>query len=573
MKYDMIHINMRKHLYLFMLFIIMFACEVNAQPYTINKQVKGKKHMVVTAHPLASEAGLIILKKGGNAIDAMVAVHFVLAVVYQRAGNIGGGGYLIYRRNHYDIQALDFRETAPELASRNMYIQQNGHINDSVSKDGHLASGIPGSVAGIYDAHKEHGTLPWKTLLQSAISYAENGFLLTEKEAEELNKNRLDFKRLNNHKTVFYQDIPWKTGDKIVQKDLANTLRMIQKYGKDGFYKGAIADLIVKEMKSGGGIITHKDLSEYKPIWHKPIEFTYRDSFTVYTMPPSSAGGMILNEMMNMSETINLHLLGFHTTASIHWMAETEKRAYADRAVYCGDADYYNVPIKGLTAKNYAKHRISTFNPMKTIPSEQMKEGTLQYASEETTHYSIVDSYGQAVSVTTTLNGNYGSRVIVKGAGFVLNNEMDDFSVKPGTPNMFGLIGAEANAIQPGKRMLSSMTPLIVQKNDSLFLIAGTPGGATITTSMYQLLINMIDFDMSLQQAIHSPRFHHQWLPDILYHEADCFDTATKKELEQIGYTLKQRSAIGRIDAIYIAPDTSIEGIGDNRGDDSASGE
>lgn len=550
--------------------LVFFCLYLEAQPYQINKQVIAENGMVVAAHPLASEEGLKILKKGGNAIDAMVTVHFVLAVVYQRAGNIGGGGFMVYRDKNGKSSCLDFREKAPLKAFRDMYLNKNRAAVDSLSRDGHLAVGVPGSVAGMFEAHQKYGKLPWSELVEPAIRIADKGYILTDLDAKELNGFLNDFIKNNRYVPVFC-DL-WKSGDKLIQKDLAKTLRFIWKNGRDGFYKGKVADLIVEEMKAGKGIISYEDLEKYEAKWRTPIQFRYKENYNIITMPPPSSGGIILALMMNMAENQNLKQRGFHSESSIHLIAEIERRAYADRAKHLGDSDFYPVPLEGLLDKTYAKSRISNFDPTKASKSQNIEAGIPRKSSEETTHYSIVDQDGNAVAVTTTLNGNYGSKVIVKGGGFFLNNEMDDFSAKPGTPNMFGLVGAEANAIQPGKRMLSSMTPTIVEKNGKLHLVVGTPGGATIISSVYQVLLNVLEYELGLQDAVQKPRFHHQWLPDQIFHEENTFNESTQKNLKDLGHKLQKRGNIGLVDAIIVLPDGKLEGAADYRYYDSASG-
>jgi gamma-glutamyltranspeptidase/glutathione hydrolase len=550
--------------------LVFFCLYLEAQPYQINKQVIAENGMVVAAHPLASEEGLKILKKGGNAIDAMVTVHFVLAVVYQRAGNIAGGGFMVFRDKDGKSSCLDFREKAPLKAFRDMYLNEKGAAVDSLSRDGHLAVGVPGSVAGMFEAHQKYGKLPWSELVEPAIRIAEKGYILTDLDAKELNGFLNDFIKNNRYLPVFC-DL-WKAGDKLIQKDLAKTLRFIWKNGRDGFYKGKVADLIVEEMKAGKGIISYEDLEKYEAKWRTPIQFRYKENYNIITMPPPSSGGIILALMMNMAENQNLRQKGFHSASSIHLIAEIERRAYADRAKHLGDSDFYPVPLEGLLDKSYANSRISDFDPIKASKSQNIEAGIPRKSSEETTHYSIVDQEGNAVAVTTTLNGNYGSKVIVKGGGFFLNNEMDDFSAKPGTPNMFGLVGAEANAIQPGKRMLSSMTPTIVEKDGKLHLVVGTPGGATIISSVYQVLLNVLEYELGLQDAVQKPRFHHQWLPDQIYHEENSFDESTQKSLKALGHKLQKRGNIGLVDAIMVLPDGKLEGAADYRYYDSASG-
>ncbi len=562
-------------MYRFLLLLLFFGATEGlfAQgKYKIQKELVAEKAMVVSAHPLASEAGRDILKKGGNAVDAMVAVHFALAVVYPKAGNIGGGGFMVYRDKNGNASTLDFREKAPLTASRNMYLDKNGNAIDSLSRNGHLAVGVPGSVAGMFEAHKKYGKLPWSVLLEPAVKLAENGFEITAQEANALNYNQKNFARINQHENAFVKKTAWKSGQKLMQKELAEVMRRIQQNGQDGFYKGKTAELIVDDMKRGGGIISMQDLEKYQAKWRNPIVFEYKKNYKVITMPPPSSGGVVLAILMQMVEDQPLEQMGFHSPAAVHLMAEAERRAYADRAEHLGDSDFYPVPIEAMLDKAYAKLRMRDYNEKKATPSKQIKAGKPIKTSEQTTHYSIVDADGNAVSVTTTLNGNYGSSVVVKGAGIILNNEMDDFSAKPGSPNMFGLLGAEANAIQPEKRMLSSMTPTILEKDGKLFMVVGTPGGATIITSVFQVIMNVIEFRLPLQDAVQKTRFHHQWLPDQIYHEKNCFDAATAKKLAEMGHSLKERSSIGQVEAILVRPDGKLEGAADRRGDDSAAG-
>lgn len=540
-------------------------------PYRQQKKLITDSAMVVAAHPLAAEVGRDVLKKGGNAVDAMVAVHFMLAVVFQRAGNIGGGGFLVYRDKDGKASTLDFREKAPLAAQRDMYLDKKGNPIDVLSREGHLAVGVPGSVAGIYAAHQKYGKLPWQTLLAPAIQAAEQGHQITEFEAGMMNRFQVDFKRLNRFTPTLVKDGNWKKGDLLVQKELAAVLRDIQDKGAAGFYKGRVADLIVAEMKAKGGIITHQDLENYTAKWREPVVFDYKN-YRFFSMPPSSSGGLILAELMHLIEPYDIGKMGYQTPAAVHLMVEAERRAYADRAEHLGDSDFYPVPFKMLIDKNFAKQRMKDYQPTNATPSSRIQAAALRQTSEETTHYSIVDTEGNAVAVTTTVNGYFGSKVLVKGGGFILNNEMDDFSAKPGSPNMYGLLGAEANAIEPEKRMLSAMTPTIIEKDGKLFMVLGTPGGSTIITSVFQVSLNVIAFGLDLQDAVQKPRFHHQWLPDIIQYEAGCFSPETIQQLQKMGHSLKERDAIGRVDAVLVLPDGRLEGAADNRCDDSAAG-
>ena len=558
----------------FIIGLFLFSCSAAC----VNGQLKKdsgvyKNGMVVSAHPSASKVGLDILKKGGNAIDAAVAVQFALAVVYPNAGNIGGGGFLVYRSKSGETAALDYREKAPSHASREMYLDAKGNPITDKSLYGHLAAGVPGSVDGMVKAHQKYGQLSWSKLVQPAIDLAENGFTITAKQAVELNENEQEFKKYNPGKTPPIQKTGrWIAGDILKQKELASTLKLIQEKGREGFYSGVIADLIVAEMKSGGGLITKEDLTNYQSIWRKPITATYKN-YTVITMPAPSSGGIALIQLLKSIEPYPVKRWGYNADSTIQLVTEAERRVYADRATHLGDPDFYNVPQKQLLESAYICARMKDFTWGNATPSSAIKAGILPpQERDQTTHFSIVDRDGNAVATTTTLNGSYGSKVFVKGAGFLLNNEMDDFSIKPGAPNLYGLIGGEANAIAPNKRMLSSMTPSILEKNGQLFMVVGTPGGSTIITSVFQTIIDVIEFDKSMQSAVAAKRFHHQWLPDEIFIEKGAVDGLTKEKLQQKGYKLTERAPIGKVDAILKNQWGYYEGGADPRGDDTALG-
>lgn len=539
--------------------------------YQIEKKAEGTHGAVSSAHPLASKVGLEILKAGGNAFDAAIATQLALAVVYPNAGNIGGGGFLVAHTKDGRSLAIDYREKAPAAAKRDMYLDKNGNAQLDLSQYGHLASGVPGTVAGLFAAHA-HAKLPFSTLISPAIALAEKGFVITASEARSLNSSKNTFIKYNTQLPAFVKDTDWKKGDTLVQIDLANTLKRIRDKGLAGFYEGETANLIVEEMKRGSGLISLDDLKNYRTAERKAVVFDYK-GFTVIGMPMPSSGGLLLQQMMKMIEPRNIGTMGFHSPESVQLMIEVERRAYADRAEFMGDQDFVRVPVKTLSSDAYLKERMKDFMPGKATPSQMIKPGNLQPESDETTHLSVADQWGNAVSVTTTLNGGYGSKTVVGGAGFLLNNEMDDFSVKPGTPNMYGALGKEANAIAPGKRMLSSMTPTIVLKDNKPFLVVGTPGGTTIPTSVFQTLVNIIDFGQSPLEAVNNPKFHHQWLPDQVMVEND-FPRELSQSLEKMGYSIFNRGQIGRTEVILLQwkgkKIMKMEAVADKRGDDHA---
>ena len=572
-----------KNLFIGSLFLIClsFACHspkkttaeslnFNAFQFSIQKKIVCANGAVVSAHPLASKVGVEILRQGGNAIDAAIATQLALAVVYPNAGNIGGGGFMVARLNNGKLLALDYRETAPLHADRDMYLDEHGNVEDGKSLNGHFATGVPGTVAGLF-ASAKYGKLSFAKLIQPAIDLAERGFVLTENEAISFNSIQKDLKEYNTVMPVFVKETGWKTGDTLVQVDLANTLKRIRDEGEKGFYEGETAKLIVEEMKRGGGIITPQDLKNYRAKFREPHVFDYK-GYKIVGMPMPSSGGILVHQMMKMIEDKNIGAMGFQTAASVQLMAEVERRAFADRAEYMGDADFYKVPEKMLVRDEYLKERMKDYVAGIAGDSKKIQPGDLpKKESEETTHFSVIDKDGNAVAVTTTLNNSYGSKTVVAGAGFFLNDEMDDFSAKPGVPNLYGAVGGEANAIAPGKRMLSSMTPTVVLKNDKPYLVVGTPGGTTIPTSVFQTLVNVLEFNMSTEDAVYKPKFHHQWLPDTLDIEKG-FARDVIDSLEKMGYKMNERGGIGRTEAIKVLKDGRFEAVGDIRGDDDAEG-
>ncbi|KUG07130.1 gamma-glutamyltranspeptidase [Solirubrum puertoriconensis] len=532
--------------------------------------------MVVSAHPEATRIGLEVLRQGGNAYDAAVAVQFALAVALPVAGNIGGGGFVVYRAADGSVGALDFREKAPLAATRDMYLDAQGNVRAGLSTRGHLAAGVPGTVAGMVALHQKLGKLPWADLVRPAAELAAQGLQLTSKEAAGLNSVRPHMLSVNKHVPTYVhpEGRPWQPGDVIKYPELAAALGRIQQNGRAGFYQGETARLLLAEMQRGGGIISQADLDQYQPAWREPVRGRYRQ-YDIISMPPPSSGGVALLQMLQMLEPYNLGRLGWHSAAGVHLITEAERRVYADRATYLGDPDFGQVPVAQLLDAKYLKQRMQGVAPTSVAtPSAQVTAGTglPGYESDQTTHYSIVDAQGNAVSCTTTLNGGYGSLVVVQGAGFLLNNEMDDFSVKAGVPNMYGVIGGTANAIGPGKRMLSSMTPTIVTEKGQVCLVVGTPGGSTIITSVLQATLNVLEYGFDPQQAVAAPRLHHQWLPDHIDVEEGALSPAARTELERRGYKLNPRSPWGRIDMIERRHDGTLVGGADPRGDDTAAG-
>jgi gamma-glutamyltranspeptidase / glutathione hydrolase len=528
--------------------------------------------MVSSAHPLASAIGVEILKKGGNATDAAVAVFFALAVVYPRAGNIGGGGFAVSRMADGSTSSLDFREKAPQKAHRDMYLNSKGEAQTQLSLAGHLSVGVPASVDGMVALHKKQGRLAWNLLIAPAIELAQNGFPLTLREADYLNKYKAEIIAENkeNPPTHLLKATEWQEGDMIYHQDLAKTLTLIQKNGRAGFYEGEVANLLLKEMQRGKGLISQQDLDSYQAIWRPTIAGNYK-KYRILTMPPPSSGGIILLQLLRATEKYPIRKWGHNTAKTIHIMTEMQRRVYADRVTHLGDPDFYKVPQEMLLDKNYIKKRMADISLTEKTPSQKIKEGKVAHIdSFETTHFSVVDKDRNAVAITTTLNGNYGSKVMVAGAGFFLNNEMDDFSIKVGVPNQFGLIGDEANAIAANKRMLSSMTPTIVEdENGKLLMVVGTPGGSTIITAVYQTILNVLEHQMTMQEAVNAKKFHHQWLPDEILLEEKSFAEPVQKELAKYGHKLAYTHILGKMDCILVLPTKELEGGADYTRSDS----
>jgi len=531
------------------------------------KPIKGA---VVSAREEASAIGVAIMKQGGTAFDAMIATDLALTVCYPNAGNISGGGFAVYRTNEGEIGSLDYREKAPLGASSDMYLDAEGNVIPNKSTLGGLAVGVPGTVAGLVALHEKFGTLPWETLVQPAIDLARKGYVVTTKQEQSFKSKKDDFIAVNGPETFYAQE--FKAGDLVQNVALVETLERIAKFGKAGFYEGPVADDLVERVQETGGIITHEDLLSYEPVWRDPIQFKYKD-LMLYAMGPPSSGGICLGQIMKMIEPYDVGQYEHNSLPAMQVIVEAERRSYADRSLYLGDPDFVKIPKDSLLDGDYLSKRMRSFTFEKATKSSDIAPGTIQWEeSEETTHYSIVDPQGNAIAVTTTLKGSYGSKVFVEKGGYFLNNEMDDFSSKPGVPNMFGLIGGKANAIAPQKRMLSAMTPTIVEKNGKLAMVVGTPGGSTIITSVLQTILNVYEFDMDVQSAVAAPRFHHQWLPDVVVFEPGLFDPSLIKSLQAKAYDIKEEYSriIGRVDAIQVSDSGEITTGADPRGDDTA---
>ena len=552
-----------RYLLLFTICLIFTSCGENYSP------------TVVSARKDASDIGLEIMKKGGNAFDAMIGVQLALSVSHPTAGNIAGGGFMVYKLKDGTDGTLDFRETAPSGSSENMYQDKDGNVISGLSSLGGLAVGVPGTISAIFEIHERFGTLSIEDLFMPSIELAENGYIVTKYLEDELNEKRDVFTEINGKNSLYSKE--YKPGDTIINNMYAKTLKKIMNEGKDGFYKGKVAEDMVETIIGKGGIMTMQDLSDYNSVWRDPVRFEYKD-YDIISMSFPSSGGVILGQMMKAIEKFDLSKIKHNSPKYVQLLTEIERRAFADRSDLMGDPDFMNLPVYEFMNESYVEDRMKNFSWEKATPSSEVKPGKVIFdESYETTHFSIIDKDGNSVSVTTTLNNSFGSKVFVEKSGFFLNNEMDDFSSKPGYPNFFGVIGSEANSIQPNKRMLSAMTPTIVLKNEKPHLILGSPGGPSIITSVFQTILNVIEYEMNVNEAVSSPRFHHQWYPDLIVMEKEAYSNELDSILKDKNYLIVKlpieeetlgvykRSDIGAVDAILINDNGKVFGGADLR--------
>jgi len=548
-------------------FIILLASIALLISCSKNEPEANFKGCIATVQPMATEIGSDILIRGGNAFDCAVAVGFTLAVVYPQAGNIGGGGFaILYIKDSSHVATLDFREKAPILASENMYLDSAGNLIENASLLGYKAVAVPGTVAGFLEMHRKFGTMPLKDLINPAIELAQNGFAVDSVLASDLKQHQNDLAQFESTTDIFFKsDQPLEIGDILIQKDLAQSLKRIRDHGLDGFYAGKTSDLLESASLANGGLITRTDLKEYQPVWRAPIAIDYHD-LKIYSMGPPSSGGILLAQIFNMIEGFSLPQDNPLNPIFAHLFTEVCKRAFADRAEYLGDIDQIELPLEKLISKEYASKRIKDFDPFKATPANRIGPGLDDYESESTTHFSIADGYGNAIGITYTINATFGAKVVADSLGFFLNNEMDDFVAKPGVPNLYGLVGGEANKIAPQKRPLSSMSPTLVFRNDSLLMVTGSPGGSKIITNVALSICRYFDFDQTLKETANQPRYHHQHLPDILYYEENAFDNAAVDKLAEMGHILQQRTPYGNLNIIARKnPHSEWQAISDNR--------
>jgi gamma-glutamyltranspeptidase/glutathione hydrolase len=553
---------------LFAIIILNVCCKTEVPPSGLVTE----NAMVVSARQEASAIGSAILARGGNAFDAMVATELALAVAYPFAGNLGGGGFMVYRKANGDVGSIDYREKAPASAHRDLYLDEVGNVIPGMSTLGATAVGVPGTIAGITEVHAKMGSLPFEEILAPVIALAKKGVVVTEKQARSMASQREIIAKISGEQSLFAQN--YVAGDTIKYTALANTLTAIAKAGRKAFYEGEMAEKIASFIQERGGFITTEDLANYEAVWRQPVIFNYKD-LRIISMSPPSSGGVTMHQIFKMIEPYDIKSFGHNSPEAIQLFTEASRRAYADRNFFLGDPDYSPIPLDVILSNAYLKKRMTNFSFDKATLSSEVSHGDVQIIeSEETTHYSIVDQDGNAVSVTTTLNGAFGSKLYSEELGFFFNNEMDDFSAKAGVPNMFGLIGAEANSIEPGKRMLSSMTPTILEKEGKLWMVLGTPGGSTIITAVAQTILNAYEHGLSMQDAVNAPRFHHQWLPDTVVFEPEGFSKSTLATLKEKGYLINEERSriIGKVDAIRVLKSGQLEAGADPRGDDAAVG-